>query len=147
MVTSPGGTAIAGLHTLEEGGLRTTLINAVETATKRSRELGELAEGRRTRSEAARHHRGRRRHHVRRAGGAARSRDRLGPVDGDRLKVQLTAPPVDGAANEALIALVARALGRKRGEVAIVRGETGRKKTVRVAGSTRDALLSRIEDE
>jgi pyrroline-5-carboxylate reductase len=40
MVTSPGGTAIAGLHTLEEGGLRTTLMNAVETATKRSRELG-----------------------------------------------------------------------------------------------------------
>ncbi len=40
MVTSPGGTAIAGLHTLEEGGLRTTLINAVETATRRSRELG-----------------------------------------------------------------------------------------------------------
>ena len=41
MVTSPGGTAIAGLHTLEEGGLRTTLINAVETATKRARELGQ----------------------------------------------------------------------------------------------------------
>ena len=40
MVTSPGGTAIAGLHTLEEGGLRTTLINAVETATQRARELG-----------------------------------------------------------------------------------------------------------
>ena len=40
-VTSPGGTAIAGLHTLEAGGLRTTLINAVENATRRSRELGE----------------------------------------------------------------------------------------------------------
>lgn len=40
MVTSPGGTAIAGLHTLEQGGLRTTLINAVETATKRAQELG-----------------------------------------------------------------------------------------------------------
>ena len=40
MVTSPGGTAIAGLHTLEQGGLRTTLINAVESATLRSRELG-----------------------------------------------------------------------------------------------------------
>jgi pyrroline-5-carboxylate reductase len=40
-VTSPGGTAIAGLHTLENGGLRTTLINAVEAATKRSKELGE----------------------------------------------------------------------------------------------------------
>src|SRR5512138_454341 len=43
MVTSPGGTAIAGLHTLEAGGLRTTLINAVEEATRRSRELGEAA--------------------------------------------------------------------------------------------------------
>ena len=45
MVTSPGGTAIAGLHTLEEGGLRTTLINAVETATKRARELGRGGKG------------------------------------------------------------------------------------------------------
>lgn len=42
MVTSPGGTAIAGVHTLEKGGLRTTLINAVEAATERSRELGQL---------------------------------------------------------------------------------------------------------
>jgi pyrroline-5-carboxylate reductase len=42
MVTSPGGTAIAGLHTLEEGGLRTTMINAVEVATKRSKALGEI---------------------------------------------------------------------------------------------------------
>lgn len=41
MVTSPGGTAITGLHTLENGGVRTTLINAVEAATKRSRELGD----------------------------------------------------------------------------------------------------------
>ncbi|MGD9301285.1 MAG: pyrroline-5-carboxylate reductase [Desulfobacterales bacterium] len=41
-VTSPGGTAIAGLATLESGGLRTTLINAVEAATLRSKELGDL---------------------------------------------------------------------------------------------------------
>jgi pyrroline-5-carboxylate reductase len=40
MVTSPGGTAIAGLHTLESGALRKTLIDAVEAATKRSSELG-----------------------------------------------------------------------------------------------------------
>jgi pyrroline-5-carboxylate reductase len=40
MVTSPGGTAIAGLHTLESGALRKTLIDAVEVATKRSAELG-----------------------------------------------------------------------------------------------------------
>lgn len=43
MVTSPGGTTISGLHTLEAGGLRTTLMNAVESATKRSRELGRNA--------------------------------------------------------------------------------------------------------
>jgi pyrroline-5-carboxylate reductase len=42
MVTSPGGTAIARLHTLEEGGVRTTLINAVEVATERSKILGEM---------------------------------------------------------------------------------------------------------
>ena len=42
LVTSPGGTAIAGLHTLEEGGLRTTLMNAVEVATQRSKTLGEM---------------------------------------------------------------------------------------------------------
>jgi pyrroline-5-carboxylate reductase len=45
MVTSPGGTAITGLHTLEAGGVRTTMINAVEAATKRSRELGETLNG------------------------------------------------------------------------------------------------------
>jgi len=41
-VASPGGTAIAGIHTLEQGGLRTTLMNAVESASKRSKELGEM---------------------------------------------------------------------------------------------------------
>ncbi len=43
MVTSPAGTTIAGLHALEEGGLRTTMMNAVEDATLRSRELGKIA--------------------------------------------------------------------------------------------------------
>lgn len=42
MVTSPGGTTIAGIHTLESGGLRRTLMDAVEVATKRSAELGAL---------------------------------------------------------------------------------------------------------
>jgi pyrroline-5-carboxylate reductase len=41
MVSSPGGTSIAGIAALEEGGIRTTFINAVERATQRSRELGQ----------------------------------------------------------------------------------------------------------
>ncbi len=43
MVTSPGGTAIAGVHALETGGLRSALIAAVEVATRRSKELGQAA--------------------------------------------------------------------------------------------------------
>lgn len=40
-VTSPGGTTIAGLHALEQGGLRGILINAVQAATERSQQLGQ----------------------------------------------------------------------------------------------------------
>jgi pyrroline-5-carboxylate reductase len=42
-VTSPGGTAITALHSMERGGLRAILIDAVEAATKRSEELGKKA--------------------------------------------------------------------------------------------------------
>ncbi len=59
----------------------------------------------------------------------------VGEHDG-RLKLQLAAPPVDGEANAALIEFLARALGVRKADVAIVRGDTGRRKTVRVAGVT-----------
>ena len=65
---------------------------------------------------------------------ASRTRT-VGEHDG-RLKLQLAAPPVDGEANAALVAFLAAALGVRRSEVTLVRGESGRRKTVRVAGVT-----------
>jgi len=44
MVTSPGGTSISALHSLEKSGLKASLIDAVEAATKRSIELGKISE-------------------------------------------------------------------------------------------------------
>jgi len=57
----------------------------------------------------------------------------VGEHDG-ALKVALTAPPVEGAANKALVELLAKLLGVPRGAVSIVSGETSRNKTVRVHG-------------
>lgn len=55
-------------------------------------------------------------------------------VHGERLKVALAAPPVDGAANAELVAFFARALGVAKRDVAIVAGETSRRKTLAIAG-------------
>jgi uncharacterized protein (TIGR00251 family) len=57
----------------------------------------------------------------------------VGEHDG-RLKIQLAAPPVDGEANAALVEFLAAALGVRKADVVIARGETGRRKTVKVNG-------------
>jgi uncharacterized protein (TIGR00251 family) len=60
------------------------------------------------------------------------------------LKVRLTAPPVDGAANDALIALLSELLDVPKRQVTIVRGSTGRQKTVEIAGITEEILKEKI---
>jgi len=50
------------------------------------------------------------------------------------LKVKLTAPPVDGAANEQLVELLAERYGVKKSNIIILRGETSRRKTVKIMG-------------
>jgi uncharacterized protein len=54
----------------------------------------------------------------------------------DAVKIALTAPPVDGKANEALIAFLAEALRLPRARIAIVAGVTSRTKTVRITGKS-----------
>jgi len=55
-------------------------------------------------------------------------------VHGDALKVRLTAPPVEGRANDALIAFLAQWLGVRKSQVEIVAGATSRRKMIRVIG-------------
>lgn len=68
------------------------------------------------------------------------SRAKLGPVHDGRLKVAVTAPPVDGEANAAVIEVLAKALGVARGAVSVVAGTSSRRKTVRVEGVSRAAV-------
>lgn len=63
---------------------------------------------------------------------------------GDELKVRLTAPPVDGEANKALIAFLADYFGVKKADVEILSGETARGKLVRIAGLTPEGLDARL---
>ena len=57
-----------------------------------------------------------------------------GIMDGTILKVKLTAPPVDGSANEQLIELIAEAAGVKKTSIRIVRGMSSKRKLVEIAG-------------
>ena len=69
------------------------------------------------------------------------SRNELGGVQGDRLKVRIAAPPVDSAANDELVAFLAKQLGVARGDLQITQGRTARNKTVLVRGATVEHLL------
>jgi len=72
------------------------------------------------------------------------SRTRVVGVHDGRLKVQLAAPPVDGEANAALVEFLADALSARRSDVAIERGDTGRRKTVRVSGVSAQAARAAL---
>ena len=61
-------------------------------------------------------------------------RNDIAGVQGDALKIRLAAPPVEGAANRALIAFLARRLGVRRRQVSIEGGDRSRQKRVRISG-------------
>jgi len=62
------------------------------------------------------------------------SKNEIGSTRDGRVIVRVTAPPVDGAANEAVIEILARTYHVPRGAVRIVKGHTGRNKTVEIEG-------------
>jgi uncharacterized protein (TIGR00251 family) len=72
------------------------------------------------------------------------SREELAGVSGDAIRVRLTAPPVDGAANEALVRFLAARLGVARSAVSLVSGHTGRTKVVDVEGISADEVSRRF---
>jgi uncharacterized protein len=63
---------------------------------------------------------------------------------GEALKISLTAPPLDGRANEACIAFLAELLNLPRSSITIASGQTGRNKVIRVAGISVEELQKRL---
>lgn len=72
------------------------------------------------------------------------SRTRVVGVHGDRLKLQVAAPPVDGEANEEVVRFLADALGVSRRDVELAAGATGRRKSVVVHGVDPAAAAARL---
>ena len=64
---------------------------------------------------------------------------------GDALKISLTAPPIEGRANEACIAFLAEFLKVPRSSVTIAAGQTSRNKVVRVRGLTATEVADRLQ--
>lgn len=68
------------------------------------------------------------------------SKNEIAGMHGDALKIRLTAPPVDNAANAALVEFIAGKVGVPKGRVRVVAGATARRKVVEIAGMTLDAV-------
>lgn len=72
------------------------------------------------------------------------SKNEIGEPLGDELKIKVTAPPVDAAANQALVELLAETLDCSRGKVELLRGHTSRHKTVLLHGFKPEEVLRKI---
>ncbi|MEZ4588241.1 MAG: DUF167 domain-containing protein [Gemmatimonadales bacterium] len=72
------------------------------------------------------------------------SRTELAGLHGDALKIRVAAPPVDGAANEAILELLAKSLGVPTGAVRLARGSSSRTKTIEVRGVDAATATARL---
>jgi uncharacterized protein (TIGR00251 family) len=69
------------------------------------------------------------------------ARSEITGMHGDSVRIRLAAPPVDGAANEALIAFVAEVLALPKRQVRLATGATSRRKLLEIDGITTDRAL------
>jgi uncharacterized protein (TIGR00251 family) len=69
------------------------------------------------------------------------SKNEIGALLGGELKIKVTAPPVDAAANEALVKLLAEKLDCPRGKIELIRGHTSRHKTILLHGFKPENVL------
>jgi len=72
------------------------------------------------------------------------SKNEIGAALGEELRIKVTAPPVDAAANEALVRLLAETLDCPRGQVELIRGHTSRHKTIKLHGLTAEAVAEKL---
>lgn len=72
------------------------------------------------------------------------SKNEITGIHSDALKVRLTAPPIEGKANEALVAFLAERLGVRKSQVEIVAGATSRRKMIRVTGLSAQEIKERL---
>lgn len=72
------------------------------------------------------------------------SANEIGQPLGDELRIKVTAPPVDAAANEALVRLLAEALDCPRNRVKLVRGHTSRHKSVKLYGLSAETVVAKL---
>ena len=72
------------------------------------------------------------------------ARTEIGEPLGDELKIKVTAPPVDSAANEALLKLLAEKLDCPRSRIELLRGHTSRHKTLLLRGFKPDEVLVKL---
>jgi uncharacterized protein (TIGR00251 family) len=72
------------------------------------------------------------------------SKNEIGAPLGGELKIKVTAPPVDAAANEALVKFLAEKLDCPRGKIELIRGHTSRHKTILLHGFKPEMVLSKL---
>ena len=70
------------------------------------------------------------------------ARNEIGSVEGETLKIKVTAPPVKGKANQALVDLLAENLGVRKNQIEIVSGHKARRKMVKVENVDQNTVLA-----